>query len=52
MKLRYSDLIPKKPVIRIYLGKLDDTALEKVIVENGVERAWKIIDKLTAPVAA
>ena len=30
--------------------KLDDTALEQVIVNNGIDRAWRIIDKLTKPV--
>jgi hypothetical protein len=30
--------------------KLDDTKLAKLITDIGIERVWRILDKLTAPV--
>jgi hypothetical protein len=33
-----------------YRRHLDDAYVEKVIAKLGVERVWRIIDKLTTPV--
>ena len=28
---------------------LSDQALERIVAETGVERVWRVIDRLTAP---